>query len=118
MASAFDSDTLAPSRTNYAKRVSSHLAAALVIFALLQIFIIAKTGGSLILHLGIIVAIGGFGMAARALEHRWAMLERGGLPTAGLALRFRRDLIQLWGVSIFGAILWIPVAIIYRALFG
>ncbi|WP_336967734.1 hypothetical protein [Sphingobium aromaticiconvertens] len=118
MASAFDSGVLVPSRTAYAKRISSHLAAALVTFALLQIFIIAKTGGSLVLHLGIIIAIGGFAMAARALEHRWVMLDQGGLPTAGLALRFRRDLIQLWGASIFGALLWIPVAIIYRALFG
>jgi hypothetical protein len=118
LASAFDSGALKHSRTAYAKRISSHLAAALVTFALLQIFIIAKMGGSLVLHLGIIVAIGGFAMAARALEHRWMVLDQGGLPEAGLALRFRRDLIQLWGTSIFGAMLWIPVAIIYRALFG
>jgi hypothetical protein len=106
------------SRTDYAKRISSHLAAALVTFALLQIFIIAKMGGSLVLHLGIIVAIGGFAMAARGLEHRWGLLDQGGLPTVGLALRFRRDLIQLWSASIAGALLWVPVAIIYRALFG
>lgn len=116
--SAFENGASMHVRTTYAKRISSHLAAALVTFALLQIFIIAKTGGSLVLHLGIIVAIGFFAMAARALEHRWVMLDQGGLPAAGLALRFRRDLIQLWGVSLFGAMLWIPVAIIYRALFG
>lgn len=102
----------------YAKRVSSHLAAALVIFALLQIFIIAKLGGSLVLHLGIVVAIGGFAMAARALEQRWATLERAALPTARLAPIFRRDLLFLWGCSLFGAMLWIPVALIYGALFG
>jgi hypothetical protein len=118
LASTFDTGAAAPIRTSYAKRVSSHLAAALVTFALLQIFIIAKMGGSLVLHLGIIVAIGGFAMAARGLEHRWMMLERSDLPTAGLALRFRRDVFQLWGASILGALLWIPVAIIYRTLFG
>lgn len=104
--------------TGFAKRVSSHLAAALVVFCLLQIFIVAKMGGSLVLHLGIIVAIAGFAIAARGLERRWQMLERGGLSQSGLRVRFRRDLLQLWGASILGALLWIPVAIIFRTLFG
>lgn len=105
-------------RTGYAKRISTHLAAALVIFCLLQIFIVAKMGGSLALHLGIIVAIGGYAVAARGLERRWRLLEQGGLSEGGLALRFRRDLLQLWGASLVGALLWIPVAIIFRFLFG
>ena len=113
----FDDQVIGKS-TGFAKRVSSHLAAALVVFCLLQIFIVAKMGGSLVLHLGIIVAIAGFAIAARGLEHRWRMLERGGLSQAGLRVRFRRDLLQLWAASILGALLWIPVAIIFRALFG
>lgn len=103
---------------SFAKRISSHLAAALVVFCLAQIFIVAKMGGSLVLHLGIIVAIGGYGVAARGLERRWQMLEQGGLSQDGMALRFRRDVVQLWGASIIGALLWIPVAIIFRFLFG
>lgn len=118
MASAFDSGALLHARPAYAKRISSHLAAALVIFALLQIFIIAKFGGSLVLHLGIIVAIGGFAMAARTLEHRWATFERAGLPTTTLSPIFRRDLFLLWSASIFGATLWVPIALVYRTLFG
>jgi hypothetical protein len=102
----------------FAKRISTHLAAALVVFCLLQIFIVAKMGGSLVLHLGIIVAIGGYAIAARGLERRWHMLEQGGLSHNGLALRFRRDLLQLWSASLLGALLWIPVAIIFRFLFG
>lgn len=105
-------------RTGYAKRISTHLAAALVTFCVLQILIVAKMGGSLALHLGIIVAIGGFAVAARGLERRWHLLEQGGLSESGLALRFRRDLLQLWGASLVGALLWIPVAIIYRFFFG
>jgi len=103
---------------SWCKRISSHLAAALVVFCLLQIFIIAKLGGSLLLHLGVIVAIGGFGIAARGLERRWEMLEQGGLSDGGLRVRFRADLIQLWTAAIVGALLWIPVAIIFNALFG
>ncbi|BBF68219.1 hypothetical protein K9B33_17625 [Sphingobium sp. 3R8] len=105
-------------RKGFAKRISTHLAAALVVFCLLQIGIVAKTGGSLVLHLGIIVAIGGYAVAARGLERRWQMLERGGLSTSGLTVRFRRDVLQLWAASLLGALLWIPVAIIFRFLFG
>lgn len=105
-------------RTGHARRMSSHLATALVVFCLLQIVIVAKMGGSLLLHLGVIIAIGGFALAARGLERRWEMLDQSGLPTQGLALRFRRDLLQLWSATIVGALLWIPVAIIFRALFG
>lgn len=102
----------------FAKRVSSHLAAALVVFALLQIFVVARMGGSLILHLGIIAAIGGFAIAARGLEHRWAMLDGSGLSESGLGLRFRRDMLTLWSASLLGPLLWIPVALVMRALFG
>lgn len=105
-------------QSSFAKRISTHLAAALVIFCLLQIGIVAKMGGSLVLHLGIIVAIAGFGIAAQGLERRWALLDRGGLSQGGLAVRFRRDVAQIWGASIVGALLWIPVAIIFRFLFG
>ncbi|WP_416462996.1 hypothetical protein [Sphingomonas sp. VDB2] len=105
-------------RKGFAKRISTHLAAALVVFCLLQIGIVAKTGGSLVLHLGIIVAIGGYAVAARGLERRWQMLEQGGLSTSGLTVRFRRDVLQLWAASLLGALLWIPVAIIFRFLFG
>ena len=105
-------------RKAFAKRISSHLAAALVTFCLLQIAIVAKSGGSLLLHLGVIIAIGGYAVAARGLERRWQMLEQGGLSDGGLALRFRRDVMQLWAASILGALLWIPVAIIFRFLFG
>lgn len=104
--------------SGYAKRMSSHLAAALVTFCLLQIFIVAKMGGSLVLHLGIIVAIGAFAIAARGLERRWELLDSSGLSTRGLDVRFRRDAAQLWMVSIASSFLWIPIAVIFRFLFG
>lgn len=117
MASTF-SERSAAKKTDLAKRMSSHLAGALVAFALLQIFVVAKMGGSLILHLGIVVAIGGFALAARGLEHRWVALRDSGLPEAGLMARFRTDLLQLWAASLLSPLLWIPVALVERALFG
>ena len=102
----------------YAKRMSSHLAVALVTFCLLQIGIVAKAGGALVLHLGIIISIGCFAIAASGLERRWEMLDQSGLSGRGLDLRFRRDVVQLWLVSIGSALLWIPVTIIFAFLFG
>lgn len=116
LASTFDTDP--SSRKKFAKRMSSHLAGALICFCLLQIFIVAKMGGSLILHFGIIFAIGGFALAARGLERRWQMLETSGLSERGLARRLRRDLIPLWAVAVGGAFLWIPVAILLKAIVG
>ena len=118
LATTFRNRALDQRYRRWSKRISSHLAAALVVFCLLQIGIVARMGGSLVLHLGIIFAIGGFGVAGRGLERRWEMLEQGGLSEQSLGTRFRVDLVQLWSAAILGALLWIPVAIIFRALFG
>jgi hypothetical protein len=119
MASLFPLRPRSAGMEGFAKRVSSHLACALVVFALLQILIVAKTGGSLALHLGIIIAIGGFALAARELEHRWAALEEhGGFANAELQARFRRDVLHIWVASLISPLLWVPVAIVWRVLFG
>lgn len=118
MASIFGDGSERVGQNGHAKHLSGHLAVALVVFALLQIFVVAWMGGSLILHFGIIAAIGGFALLARALERRWQMLDESGLPAAGLATRYRMDLIQLWAASLLAPMLWIPVAIVMNALFG
>lgn len=118
MASRFPVRSFTRNAPAYDKRISTHVAAALVIFALLQIVIVVKMGGSLLLHFGIFVAIGCFAVAARTLEHRWARLSHGGLPADGLATRFRMDLLQLWGASLAAPFLWIPVATVTNYLFG
>jgi hypothetical protein len=118
MASLFQNRAAGMDCSNLGKRMSGQLAAALVVFALLQIFVVAKMGGSLVLHLGIVIAIGGFALAARALEHRWNALSASNLPEDGLATRFRIDLLRLWGASLLAPLLWIPVAIVGSHLFG
>jgi hypothetical protein len=108
----------AQARGGYAKRMSTHLAFALITFCLLQIGIVAKMGGLLVLHLGVIIAIGCFAIAASALERRWDMVDQSGLSGLGLDRWFRRDVVLLWLTSIGSGLLWIPVAIIFRFLFG
>lgn len=102
----------------YSRRISRHLAGALLMFALLQIGVVCRMGGSLALHLGIIMAIGGFAYAGHALERRWADLDRAALSQADLSTRYRIDLLQLWSVSLLGPLLWAPVAIVTAAIFG
>lgn len=98
--------------------MSSHVAAALVIFAVLQIAVVAKMGGSLLMHFGIFVAIGGFSIAARSLEHRWANIPDEGQHGPRLDKEMRGDLATLWLASLIAPFLWIPVAIVGNALFG
>lgn len=118
VATAFNTDSARSHGGRYAKRMSSHLALALVAFCLLQIGIVARMGGSLVLHLTLIIAIGGFAVMARGVERRWEILDESGLSMAGLDVRFRRDVAQVWLTSIISSLLWIPVAIIFRFLFG
>lgn len=118
MASFFPAGSGAARRSGFAKRMSSHLAAALVVFALLQIFVVAATGGSLLLHLGIIVALAGFTVLARTLEHRWSILAESGLPRSQLAARFRADLIRLWSVGLLVPLLWFPIDRVADMLLG
>lgn len=105
-------------RKGYARRISTHLAFALIAFCLLQIVIVARMGGAVPLHLGVILAIGAFAVVARDMEHRWHNLDNAKMPRSELAARFRREVQQLWAVSLFGAMLWVPVAYLYRAALG
>ncbi|MGK2911048.1 MAG: hypothetical protein ACSLE1_14790 [Sphingobium sp.] len=98
--------------------MSSHVAAALVIFAVLQIAVVAKMGGSLLMHFGIFIAIGGFSIAARSLEHRWANMPDWAQGRSRLDKEMRGDLTMLWIASLIAPFLWIPVAIVSNALFG
>lgn len=102
---------------DYARKMSSHVAAALVTFAILQIAVVAKMGGSLLMHFGIFLAIGGFSIAARALEQRWADFVQTDQADR-LKPQFYADLLPLWAASLVAPFLWIPVAVAGRLLFS
>lgn len=104
--------------TGYARRMSSHLAAALMISCLLQILIVAKMGGSLVLHLCLIVAIGALAVFARMTERRWELLDQHGLGGGEMDRRFRRDKAQFWFASIATGLVWIPITAVFHFLIG
>jgi hypothetical protein len=86
-----------------------HVASALLIFVMLQILIISETGGYLSLHLGMIVAIGLFALAGRALEKKWPtrrLLEMDKETSRAL----KTDLLIFWSTSIAAPFLLVPVA--------
>ena len=90
-------------------RLGKHVASALLIFVMLQIVIISETGGYLSLHLGMIVAIGLFALAGRALEKRWPtrrLLEMDKESSRAL----KTDLLIFWSASITAPFLWVPIA--------
>ena len=95
--------------TNYCRRISNHMAFGLVTFAMLQIFIVASNGGGLLANLGIILVIAIFIPGAHSMERRWERLARGGLPSAGLTTRYRKDVLKIWTVDLIVPFLWIPL---------
>lgn len=98
--------------------MSTHVAASLVIFAILQIAIVAQMGGSVLMHFGIFLAIGGFSVAARALENRWSNIGLRIEDADRLKALFHADLFPLWAAAITAPFLWIPVAVTSRLLFS
>ena len=100
------------------RKMSNNLAAALVTFAGLQIFVISSvvaTGATTLLyHVGIAVLIAAAIPAARSLERRWEALSQSNLPHQGLAVRFRRDQVKLWMCTLLLPMMWIPVGLILR----
>lgn len=95
------------------QRMSNNLAAALVTFAGLQIFVISAivaTGATTLLyHIGIAILIVAVIPAARNLERRWEALSQSDLPANGLAVRFRMDQFKLWAATLLLPLGWIPV---------
>lgn len=94
------------------RKMSNNLAAALMLFTGLQIFVISAvvaTGAtSLLYHLGIVLLIAAIVPAARNMERRWEALPES-LSEEGAAERFRRDQLKLWSVALFLPLMWILV---------
>ncbi|MDX3910055.1 MAG: hypothetical protein QHC67_09575 [Sphingobium sp.] len=92
--------------------MSSHVAAALTVFAVLQIAVVASLHGSLLMHLGIFLSLGCFSVAARTLESRWAHLPQTPQRIASVRAQYRADLWPLWSASLTAPFLWIAIALV------
>jgi hypothetical protein len=90
-------------RTNLAKRMSTHIAYALVIYTLLLIFEVSpqmESKGMSILPYFILVALVGLAiLPCRNLERRWQAIEANGSDDNESL--FKREVVGLW-MSAFG----------------
>ncbi len=99
---------------SFGKRMSTHIAYALVVYTLLLIFEVSpqmESGGMSILPYFLLVALVGLViLPCRSLERRWKAIDASGDTDVGGA--FRREVILLWlcaigGPTLLMAIIWI-----------
>lgn len=114
MASQMHSGARVRETSSFGKRMSTHIAYALVVYTLLLIFEVSpqmESGGMSIMPYFLLVALVGLAiLPCRRLEKRWQTIDRSGETSVGG--KFRRDAILLWlgaigGPTLLMAIIWI-----------
>jgi hypothetical protein len=101
----------------YAKRMSDHVAFALITYTLMLIFVVTPSmeskGTSILPYFLLVLLVGVVIPSCRRFEHRWKILEDSELGSGGLETRFAFDRIKLW----FGAIgIPIALAVLFRTI--
>ena len=114
MASQAHSGARVRKASSFGKRMSNHIAYALVVYTLLLIFEVSpqmESGGMSILPYFLLVVLVGLAiLPCHRLERRWQAIDRSGeTAVAGI---FRRDAILLWlgaigGPTLLMAVIWI-----------
>jgi len=87
-------------KLDWRKKISDHVAYALLVYTGLQIFVtmgaLKNGSGSILPYLALIVLVAAIIPGCRLFEKRWDALSDGEAANPGLRGRFRRDLIVLW----------------------
>ncbi|WP_447760837.1 hypothetical protein [Sphingopyxis panaciterrae] len=120
MASAFGprlfrrSPSSVPAARSLGRRMTVHSAAALIAFAVLQIWLVSSAvaagapSGLIVVALIVLLALAV--PVARSVERRWYRLSRQALASWGLHARFRRDVRRLWVAALTLPFLWVSGA--------
>lgn len=92
------------SHKSYAKRISDNVAAALVVYTMMLIFVTSPAmesrGTSIFPYFMLVVFVAMVIPACRGMERRWQALEASGLGDSGLHTRFNIDRVKLWAAAI------------------
>lgn len=100
-----------PPARSLGRRMTRHAAAALLVFASLQIWLVSSAiaaGAPSVLTIVALVFILALAVPiARLTERRWYHLSRQALASWGLHARFRRDVRRLWVAALTLPFLWI-----------
>lgn len=88
----------------YDKRISDHVAIALVVYTLLLIFVVAPniegTGAAIWPYFFLVVLVAAIIPLFRGIDTRWQALAHSELSRGGLETRFAVDRLKLWIVAI------------------
>lgn len=89
---------------SYAKRISDHVAVALVVYTLMLIFVTSPAmetkGTSIFPYFMLVIFVAMVIPACRSMERRWQALEASELGDGGLQTRFIFDRVKLWIASL------------------
>jgi hypothetical protein len=90
--------------TDWRRKMSDHIAYALLVYTGLQIFVtmtaLHAKGGSLLPYLALIILVVAIIPACRGFERRWNRLSDDQAHDPGLASYYRRDRLALWLLAI------------------
>lgn len=104
-----------PPARSLGRRMTVHVAAALLAFAALQIWLvssaIAAGAPSAFTIVALVMLLALAVPAARITERRWYHLSRQALASWGLHARFRRDVRRLWIAALALPFLWVSGAL-------
>jgi hypothetical protein len=95
----------APGRkVDWRRKMSDHIAYALLVYTALQIFVtvgsLKSEGGSLLPYLALIILVVAIIPACRRFEHRWNRLSDDDARDPALAPYYKRDRTALWLLAI------------------
>jgi hypothetical protein len=93
-----------PRAVDWRRRMSDHIAYALLAYTALQIFVtmgaLRAEGSSLLPYLALIVLVGAIIPACRQFERRWNRLNDEQARDPAMAEHYRRDRLALWLMAI------------------
>jgi hypothetical protein len=100
-----------PAPRSLGRRMTIHAAAALIAFAVMQIWLVSEAisrGSSSALLLVALVLVAVLAVpVAQTMERRWDELSRQALASSGLYDRFRRDVRRLWAAALCVPLMWV-----------
>ncbi|PZQ22745.1 MAG: hypothetical protein DI569_06705 [Sphingopyxis macrogoltabida] len=128
MASTFEprllrrSTSSVPAARSLGRRMTWHAAAALIVFAVLQVWLVSSAvaagAPSALSIISLILLIALALPAVRTAERRWYRLSRQALASWGLHARFRRDVRRLWVAALTLPFLWVSGAMLATDAFA
>lgn len=97
-------ESAAPQQRLWTRRMSDHVAYALLVYTALQIFVTVHAlkgeGGSILPYFALVFLVAMVIPACRSLERRWERLEDSQIADDALIGPFRRDVAVVWIAAI------------------